>query len=131
MLLSVIKKLNNMGEINCENCAGACCTYLTQLRLSEPEVQFLTDSGTSLRMIIDQEHRCVDEYDNDHYRGLAEKLAPGIGLYGLLNDCVFLDSDKRCRIFGQPERPKICSDFQAGSDNCKKIRLTRGIWDFD
>lgn len=32
--------------------------------------------------------------------------------------CVQLDSDNRCRIFGQPERPPVCSAFSADPDLC-------------
>jgi uncharacterized protein len=32
--------------------------------------------------------------------------------------CVQLDSDNRCRIFSQPERPVVCSAFSADPDVC-------------
>lgn len=32
--------------------------------------------------------------------------------------CVQLDDDGRCRIFGRPERPRVCSDFQAEPQFC-------------
>jgi Fe-S-cluster containining protein len=32
--------------------------------------------------------------------------------------CAQLDDDNLCRIFGQPERPKVCSDFQAELQFC-------------
>lgn len=32
--------------------------------------------------------------------------------------CVQLDDDNRCKIFGKPERPKVCSDFQAETEFC-------------
>lgn len=32
--------------------------------------------------------------------------------------CVQLGDDFRCRIFGQPERPKVCSAFQAEPQFC-------------
>lgn len=36
--------------------------------------------------------------------------------------CVQLDDDNRCRIFGTPERPKVCSDFQAEIEFCGQTR---------
>lgn len=36
--------------------------------------------------------------------------------------CVQLDDDNRCRIFGQPERPRVCSDFQAELEFCGNTR---------
>ncbi len=36
--------------------------------------------------------------------------------------CAQLDDDFRCRIFGRPERPKVCSDFQAEPLFCGESR---------
>lgn len=36
--------------------------------------------------------------------------------------CPQLDDDYRCRIFGQPERPKVCSAFQAEIQFCGETR---------
>jgi len=36
--------------------------------------------------------------------------------------CVQLADDFRCRIFGQPERPQVCSDFQAEPQFCGDSR---------
>lgn len=38
--------------------------------------------------------------------GMPGGKAPGVR-------CAQLDDDNRCRIFGQPERPRVCSAFQA------------------
>lgn len=32
--------------------------------------------------------------------------------------CVQLDENHLCRIFGQPERPKVCSAFGADAEVC-------------
>jgi len=32
--------------------------------------------------------------------------------------CLHLTQDKRCKLFGKPERPKICGDFNAMEDCC-------------
>jgi len=32
--------------------------------------------------------------------------------------CVQLDSDNLCRLFGLPERPAICRQFQPNADMC-------------
>ncbi len=42
--------------------------------------------------------------------------------------CVQLSDDNRCRIFGSPERPQVCSDFQAepqfcGADRAQALEL--------
>ncbi len=34
--------------------------------------------------------------------------------------CVHLDSDFRCKLFGKPERPKVCHDFKAEEIFCGK-----------
>jgi Fe-S-cluster containining protein len=36
--------------------------------------------------------------------------------------CVQLDDDFRCRLFGKPERPKVCSAFQAELQFCGESR---------
>lgn len=36
--------------------------------------------------------------------------------------CVQLGDDNRCKIFGQPERPRVCSDFQAEPQFCGDTR---------
>ena len=32
--------------------------------------------------------------------------------------CVQLDEDNRCRIFGQPERPAVCSQLMPSNEMC-------------
>ena len=32
--------------------------------------------------------------------------------------CIQLDPDNRCRLFGQPDRPAVCSSFSARADTC-------------
>lgn len=32
--------------------------------------------------------------------------------------CIQLNEQNLCRLFGQPERPKVCSSFQAEPDIC-------------
>lgn len=32
--------------------------------------------------------------------------------------CVQLDENNLCKIFGQPERPKVCASFSADEDIC-------------
>jgi uncharacterized protein len=36
--------------------------------------------------------------------------------------CVQLTEDNRCRIFGHPERPVVCSSFQASESMCGDSR---------
>ncbi|SDO70598.1 YkgJ family cysteine cluster protein [Pseudomonas jinjuensis] len=36
--------------------------------------------------------------------------------------CVQLDDDNLCRIFGQPERPAVCSAFDADAESCGDSR---------
>jgi hypothetical protein len=32
--------------------------------------------------------------------------------------CVQLDDQRRCKIFGHPERPAVCSQLKASADMC-------------
>lgn len=36
--------------------------------------------------------------------------------------CAQLSDDNLCRIFGQPERPRVCSDFEAEPQFCGETR---------
>ncbi|MCA1767228.1 MAG: YkgJ family cysteine cluster protein [Idiomarina sp.] len=36
--------------------------------------------------------------------------------------CVQLDDDNLCRLFGKPERPKVCGEFSADKDVCGDTR---------
>lgn len=36
--------------------------------------------------------------------------------------CVQLDEAGRCRIFGQPERPTVCSSLRPGPEMCGQTR---------
>jgi uncharacterized protein len=36
--------------------------------------------------------------------------------------CVQLDEAQRCRIFGQPERPAVCTSLRPSSDMCGATR---------
>jgi len=32
--------------------------------------------------------------------------------------CIQLDDDNLCKVFGQPSRPEVCLNFQAGDEFC-------------
>lgn len=36
--------------------------------------------------------------------------------------CIQLDDDNLCRLFGKPERPKVCGEFSATEDVCGESR---------
>ncbi|AUL47635.1 zinc/iron-chelating domain-containing protein [Bordetella trematum] len=42
--------------------------------------------------------------------------------------CVQLDEHLRCRIFGQPERPAVCSSLQPSADMCGSHREEALQW---
>lgn len=41
--------------------------------------------------------------------------------------CVQLSDDNLCKIFGQAERPKVCSDFSASIDVCGETN-EQALW---
>jgi len=41
--------------------------------------------------------------------------------------CVHLDQRNLCRLFGKPERPDVCSQFQASADVCGDSR-DQALW---
>ncbi len=36
--------------------------------------------------------------------------------------CLHLDADNRCQLFGSPQRPAVCAQFQAEPDFCGDSR---------
>jgi len=38
--------------------------------------------------------------------------------------CIQLTSDRKCALFGRPERPAVCSDFTADLSVCGHDRIT-------
>ena len=42
--------------------------------------------------------------------------------------CEHLDTDFRCRIFGQPQRPACCSGLQPSQEMCGNSREEALIW---
>ena len=42
--------------------------------------------------------------------------------------CVQLDEDERCRLFGQPERPVVCTSLQPQADMCGTRRENAMHW---
>jgi uncharacterized protein len=36
--------------------------------------------------------------------------------------CIQLDEEMRCKIFGQPERPKVCHNLQPSEELCMDTR---------
>ena len=42
--------------------------------------------------------------------------------------CVQLDEDERCRIFGHPDRPSVCSSLQPQPAMCGDSRVAAMLW---
>lgn len=42
--------------------------------------------------------------------------------------CVQLDDDMRCRIFGHPDRPDVCSSLQPSTELCADDREQAMTW---
>lgn len=42
--------------------------------------------------------------------------------------CVQLDAAGRCRLFGRPERPAVCSSLQPSADMCGSDRVHAMHW---
>ena len=110
-----------------------------QLPLTSEEAETLHSAGTVLQTIIDPV-RTPEQYNNpttpheEFLKDTAHSLQPGIGLFQLLTDCAFLEPVQngmaRCAIFGQPQRPAVCSTFPEGGKTCQSVRLSRGVWDY-
>jgi Fe-S-cluster containining protein len=42
--------------------------------------------------------------------------------------CVQLDEAERCRLFGRPERPAVCTSLQAHAEMCGATRAQAMTW---
>lgn len=42
--------------------------------------------------------------------------------------CIQLDEQRRCRIFGRPERPAVCAALQPAPDMCGDSRAQALAW---
>jgi hypothetical protein len=42
--------------------------------------------------------------------------------------CIQLDTQNRCKIFGQPERPAFCGSLQPSVEMCRETREQAMIW---
>lgn len=42
--------------------------------------------------------------------------------------CPHLDGDLRCRLFGQPDRPSVCSSLKPGAEMCGSDRSHALLW---
>lgn len=128
-----------MNEVGCHNCVGACCTRLMELPLTSNEASTLQEAGTSLVMLVDPD-RDVNVFTSpqtpyeEQLQQIARLLPSRTGLFQLLTDCAFLepvsDGMAKCSLFGQQKRPTVCSTFLEAGSTCRRIRLTRGVWDY-
>jgi hypothetical protein len=110
-----------------------------QLPLTSTEADLLQRAGTVLETVIEPTRKpyMYTETQTPHQQFLQEtamQLPEGVGLFMLLTDCAYLQPVQNgmaaCAIFGEPQRPAVCSGFTAGGPTCRTIRLTRGVWDF-
>ena len=42
--------------------------------------------------------------------------------------CVHLDIDSKCKIFGHPERPKVCASLKPNFEMCGSSRVQAMTW---
>lgn len=54
---------------------------------------------------------CIAPSISSPIPGMPQGKPPGVR-------CVQLDANQRCRIFGRPERPAVCSQLQPAPDMC-------------
>lgn len=86
--------------------------------LSKREAAHMVDAGTQLT-----ELQAPGEEKKKKLGIFSREAAQGI--YRLDTDCGNLTSDGKCAVFGEDERPKICSDFLRGGRSCVDIQIHR------
>jgi len=58
---------------------------------------------------------CIAPSIHHAFQGMPQGKPAGVR-------CVHLLDDARCALFGRPERPAVCSDFQAEAEFCGDSR---------
>lgn len=102
-----------MSEI-CSGCVGACCRQGMRVELNRAEADFISEGGGGLRSIVPV------PLDQPEIRGV----------FVLTTDCGYLqkkDGWLQCSAHENPNRPRACLEFAAGSVACNNARLPRGI----
>ena len=130
-----------MSSVSCESCAAACCVANTAMPLISAEVQFMEQSGTRLFEVVPaipdvNWSKTVEDWDDEGDRTVQEfikcsrVLEAGYGLYILKANCANLverDGWLQCSAYDNPDRPRICREFQVGSISCLGMRIKRGV----
>ena len=128
-----------MTKIGCETCAAVCCNDIL-VPLTRPEVDFMESGGTDLHEFLPaipgvswKETTKGETSDDPELQWLLEvasKLKTNYGSYKIKGSCGYLveaDGQKLCSAHENPERPKICRKFRAGSPSCQYLRFKRGV----
>lgn len=131
-----------MSEFLCRTCAG-CCKDNTGMALTRSDVKFMKAGGTALDTVLP----AVDDIcwaglgeivvDGDEDGDIAKRMnkftdgmKEGEGFYVLRGDCGYLeevDGLYQCNAYEDPNRPRICQDFTAGSVGCLALRIAHGV----
>lgn len=124
----------------CGNCVGAGCRADAKLTmvLDSQEVKKMEAAGTILVEFLPAEEgadwgdrRYFKQHAEDQrkfIRRAARQVRVGQGVYGLRNDCGFLEETEDglsiCSVHEDPDlKPAVCGDgFQPGSRRCLKTR---------
>ena len=119
--------------ISCSNCVGACCRMPTVIQLTHPEVEFLEVAGTDLNPIIDaRETETLVAYNGDDHLLKGKKLMAmclpvDVGIYEIASKCGYLDTEGKCTVYDNPNRPRACGLFEVGSEVCVELRKGHGL----
>lgn len=113
--------IKGIMQAGCETCISACCRKGVALALSEVEVEFMRESGSTLTEVAMPRKRKLP---------LIGRNKPKV--YLLDEDCGNLVQDAEtgrtsCAAYINPNKPKICDDFQAGSYYCRSMRVSTGV----
>ena len=92
--------------------------YLLRLRYQTAESEGFEMCNNVMKKFLCRENCgacCIAPSISSPIPGMPEGKPAGIS-------CIHLDSAMRCRIFGQRERPSVCSSLQPSAEMCGKCR---------
>ena len=117
----------------CGGCVAACCRAEMIMRLNGEEATALEAAGTVLKAMIPAQEGVNPRTEHpDRKNGFLQrvlkmgKYGDGDGMYYLESDCGNLLENEIgqmvCRIHEEPELPRFCQEFSAGSPVCSSLK---------
>ena len=132
-----------MGEsldvinVSCGNCVGACCRRGTAIQPTDREAYNNKRKMMLERVVKSKKFRQAVQIRAEGFTDSGElvpvptvmSIGAGYGLYLMQEDCGHLTPENECGIWGSPQRPRACENYEVGSEACLEARQAAGLID--